>query len=104
MLQPSRPQPPCRHYAASARPGSCARSFHRGRSLEFRGWNNLFRQRFEARIAVHRKERRIDPNHAERIAVAIVIAFLQPTDCFTLIADAESGQSQSVGGGITLRA
>jgi hypothetical protein len=44
-----------------------------GRHRAATGWNDLFGQRFKARVTVKLVQQRIDPNRTDVVAVAILV-------------------------------
>src|SRR6266480_4359905 len=97
-----RPQP-CKHCAASIRKRNCRSSlFGSGFVSELRSGNNLFRQRFETRIAAQRVEERVNSDISYVRARAILITLFKPAQRLLFIAQSEINEGKAVGCNVTL--
>src|SRR6266487_4073919 len=92
--QRTRPQL-CKRCVASARKGNCRSSF-RSRA-EFAHRNNLFRKRFETRIAAEWVEQRVNSDKSYVRARAILITLFKPAQRLLFVAQSKINKGKAVG-------
>src|SRR5262245_57895035 len=63
---------------------------------------NLFRERFEPRVAVQRIEKRVHPDPANVSSSVILIALFQPAEGLFFVAEPEVNKGKTVGCDISL--
>ena len=74
--------------------GAVRGSFWRG--------DNLVRERFKARVAAERREKRVDPNKGYVRPGVVLIAFLQPAESLVLFSEREMDAGDGRGPDITM--
>src|SRR5881397_1833310 len=92
--------PLCKRCAASVRRRSYPNSFLP--FSEFARRNNLFRQRFETRIAAQWVEQRVDSDISYVRTGAILITLFKPAQRLLFVAQAEINEGKAVGCNVTL--
>src|SRR5262245_48065149 len=90
----------CKHCAASARRRSCRSSFRRPAELARR--HNLFGERFEARIAAQRIDKRVNSNPAYVGTGVILITLFKPAKRFFFVAKSKINKSKAIGVNVAL--
>src|SRR5437867_6994878 len=103
MLQPRKRPQLCKRCAALVRRRNCRSSlFGSGFVSELRSGNNLFRERFEPRIAAQRVEQRVNPDISYVRTGAILVTLFKPAECLLFVAQGKINEGKAVGCNVTL--
>src|SRR6266702_277536 len=93
----------CKRCAASVRRRSCRSSRFCCRFIsKLRRGNNLFRERFEARIAAERVEQRVNSDISYVGTGAILITLFKPAQRLLFVTQAKISKGKAVGWDVTL--